>query len=195
MYVRWLETVTTKGNYSPTDLSRTLLLQPRDWASKTISSLHCCFPSCTCKFTQTRQTWALCLQWQSSLCTQINLLLVPYPEMLLIHIITFLIAAEAPAQGDKSTLWPICMPQHESFMTLSPWYDCSCPRPICQPALFPATCCASPEITESISAHDNASKASSHISPHLLFVNDTTTGLETWAASVKKQEIPLGDLH
>lgn len=77
-----------------------------------------------------------------------HLLLIPSPETLLIHIITFLIAAEVPTQGDKSTLWPTCLPQHESFTTLSPWYDCSCTHPICQRALFPATCCAFLEITK-----------------------------------------------
>lgn len=124
------------------------------------------------------------------------LLLMSSPEMPLIRIITFLITTEVPTQGDKSTLWPTCLPQHESFTTLSSWYDCSCTHPICQCALFPATCCAFLEITKSISAHDNAFKAPSHISPHLLFVNDTATELEleNRAASVKWLKIPLGYL-
>lgn len=81
-----------------------------------------------------------------------HLLLVPFPEMPLIHIITFLIAAEVPTQGDRSTLWPTCLPQHERFTKLSPCYVCSRTHPICQRALFPATCCAFLGITKSISA-------------------------------------------
>jgi len=63
--------MTTKGNYSPADLSRTLLLQPREQASETTYLLHYCFPRCTCKkFTHRTLNWTAYLRGQNSLCTQ-----------------------------------------------------------------------------------------------------------------------------
>lgn len=143
---RSVSMVTTKGNYSPADLYRT----------RFYCSLQDCFSSPLLLFRLYMQVHPqetglnpLSPRAKFSMHTAIlPLLQVPFPEMPLIHIITFLITAEVPSQSDISTLWPTCLPQHESLTTVFPWYDCSCTHPICQRALFPATCCAFLEITK-----------------------------------------------
>lgn len=184
--------MTAKGNYHPADLYGTFLLQPpRPFLFSTAAFQAVHANSSRADWLEPSVSKGKILHAHRSI---LPLLQVPFPEMPLIHI-TFLVTAEVPSQSDISTLWPTCLPQHESLTTVSPWYDCSCTHPICQRALFPATCCAFLEITKTISAHDNAFKASSHISPQL-FVNDTATELEleTRAATVKWLKIHL-DRH